>query len=66
MAPPEYVIVQKLLFRRAGGGDRHLRDIAWMLRVSAELIDLPLLEEKVREQGVEREWEEAQRTPLDA
>lgn len=66
VAPPEYVILQKLIYRRAGGSERHLRDIAWMLRVSAELIDLPLLEAKVREQGVDREWEVARETRLDA
>ncbi|MGH7533475.1 MAG: hypothetical protein ACREL4_09315 [Gemmatimonadales bacterium] len=66
VASPEYVILRKLLFRRDGASDRHLRDIAWMLRVSEKLIDLPLLEAKVREQGVEREWADAQRTPLDA
>ncbi|MGB7211525.1 MAG: hypothetical protein WBC97_02760 [Gemmatimonadales bacterium] len=66
VAPLEYNIVRKLEFYRDGGSQRHLRDIAWMLRVSEKLIDLPLLEAKVLEQGVEREWAEAQRTPLDA
>ena len=40
VAPPEYVIVQKLRYSREGGSPRHLRDIAWMLRVSKALIDL--------------------------
>ena len=66
VAPPEYVVLRKLEYFREGGSVKHLRDIAWMLRVSAALIDLPLLEAKVREQGVGRQWEEAQRTPLDA
>lgn len=66
VAPLEYNIVRKLEFFRDGGSRKHLRDIAWMLKVSGGLIDRPLLEAKVREQGVEREWEEAQRTPLDA
>jgi hypothetical protein len=65
VAPPEYIILQKLLYFRAGGSGRHLRDIAWMLRVSEDLIDLPLLEAKVGELGVEREWERARVQPLD-
>ena len=66
VSSPEYLILRKLMFIREGASSRHYRDIAWMLTVSAELIDLPLLETKIREQGVEREWAEAQRTPLDA
>lgn len=66
LAPLEYNIVRKLEFFRDGGSEKHLRDIAKMLRVSADLIDRPLLVAKIREQGVEREWDQAQRTPLDA
>ena len=49
VAAPEYVIVQKLRYFKMGGSTRHLRDIAWMLHVSRDRIDLPLLEAKVRE-----------------
>jgi hypothetical protein len=66
VSSPEYVIVRKLMFIRDGASARHFRDIAWMLKVSAGIIDRSLLEAKIREQGVEREWAEAQRTPLDA
>jgi hypothetical protein len=64
-APPEYVILRKLEFFRDGGSQKHLRDIAWMLHVSRDRIDLPLLEAKVRELGVEPEWEKAKAAPLD-
>ena len=65
LAPPEYVILRKLQYFREGSSDKHLRDIAWMLRVSEGLIDLPLLRGKVGELGLGREWERAQGYPLD-
>jgi len=66
VAPPEYVIVQKLLYFKQGGSPRHLRDIAWMLRVSEALIDRSLLDRKVSELGLEAPWAAALATPLDA
>lgn len=65
MAPPEYVILRKLEYFREAGSHKHLRDIAWMLRVSQGVIDLPLLRAKVGELGLDREWELAQGYPLD-
>lgn len=38
-APLEYVIVRKLEYFRQSESDRHLRDVAGMLRVSGELVD---------------------------
>lgn len=38
-APPEYVIVRKLQYYRDSGPDRHLRDVASMLRLSGEQVD---------------------------
>jgi hypothetical protein len=37
LAPPEYVIIRKLEFHEQGGGDRHTRDIANMIRLGTEL-----------------------------
>jgi hypothetical protein len=65
MAPPEYVIVQKLIYFEQGGSSKHVRDIAWMLRVSESEIDRPLLERKVHELGLEAQWATALATPLD-
>lgn len=56
VAPPECVIVRKLEFFRAGGSDKHLRDIRTMLKVSGELINQADLEEWVERQGVTAEW----------
>lgn len=39
VAPLEYVVLRKLQYYRASGSDRHLRDVAMMLRVSGELLD---------------------------
>ena len=66
VAPPEYVIVQKLIYFKQGSSSKHLRDIACMLRVSEALIDRPLLERKVRELGLDAVWATALATPLDA
>jgi hypothetical protein len=38
-ATPEDVILKKMEYYRLGGSDKHLRDIAGVLRVSGELVD---------------------------
>lgn len=60
VAPPEYVIVRKLEFYREGGSAKHLRDIRSMLDVSADLIDMAVIEEWVRRRGLVEAWSEAQ------
>lgn len=45
LAPLEYVIVRKLEYFRLSNSDRHLRDVAMMLRISATLVDAPRLGE---------------------
>lgn len=55
-APPEYVILSKLEFYREGGSEKHLRDIRGMLAVSAERIDVPLIQRCATELGVSKEW----------
>ena len=39
LAPIEYVILRKLEYFRASGSDRHLRDVAMMLRISGDSVD---------------------------
>jgi hypothetical protein len=39
VAPIVYVIVRKLTYYRMSGSDRHVRDVASMLRVSSDTID---------------------------
>lgn len=56
VAPAEYVIVRKLEYYRDSKSDRHLRDIALMLRISADQIDVDVLERWVVERGLSPEW----------
>ncbi len=62
VAPIEYVIVRKLEYFREGGSDRHLRDIRQMLRVSCQLVDHAALAGLLEAAGVQREWEEVERS----
>ncbi len=55
-ASPEDVILGKLLFYREGGSDKHLRDIASMLKISAEIIDRAYIEQWALRLGVAEEW----------
>jgi hypothetical protein len=59
IAPPEYVIVRKLEYRRQGAGEHHVDDVARMLRVSRALIDQATLDGWIARVGVAREWKEA-------
>lgn len=45
VAPIEYVIIRKLQYFRDSGSDRHLRDIAMMLRLSGDTVDSDALGE---------------------
>jgi hypothetical protein len=40
---PEDVILKKMEYYREGGSDKHLRDIAGILKISADLIDRPYI-----------------------
>ena len=63
-APIEYVIVRKLEYFEQGGSDRHLRDIAGMLKVSAEYVDRPQIERLIKERGLGGLWERAKSLSL--
>ena len=60
LAPPEYVIVRKLQYYREGGSDKHLKDIAGMIQISSDRIDLEVLKEKVERYGLKEQWHEVQ------
>jgi hypothetical protein len=62
IAPIEYVIIRKLEFYREGGSEKHLRDIAAMLRVSADKLDANEIEQLVTERGLSEEWRKARST----
>ena len=54
-APPESVIVNKLLFFKEGGSEKHLEDIRAILESTTD-IDRKVLAEWIRECRVEQEW----------
>lgn len=60
-APIEYVMVRKLEYFEHSGSDRHLRDIAGMLKVSAEYVDQVEIEQMVRERALGDAWKQATR-----
>jgi hypothetical protein len=55
-ASPEDVIVKKMEYYRAGGSDKHLRDIAGVLRVSGEHVDRRYIEEWAARLGLGEIW----------
>ena len=59
-APPESVIVNKLLFFKEGGSEKHLEDIRAMLESTSD-IDRKTLAEWIQEVRVEPEWERVSR-----
>jgi hypothetical protein len=56
-APLEYVIVRKLEYFQQSESDRHLRDIAGMLRVSGEHIDRGELDRLIDERQLGASWD---------
>jgi hypothetical protein len=58
VAPPEYVIVRKLEYFRAGGSEKHLRDIRSMVSISAATIDRGAVLDWVSRRGLEAEWKQ--------
>ena len=57
-AAPEDVIIGKLWYYAEGGGDRHLRDIAGILRVTGEGVDRAEVERWAKELGYLEIWRE--------
>jgi len=56
-AAPEDVIIGKLWYYSEGGGDRHLRDIAGILRVTADGVDRAEVERWAKKLGYLEIWE---------
>lgn len=55
-ASPEDVILGKLIFFREGASDKHLRDIASMLKISGDIIDRAYIDQWALRLGVADEW----------
>ena len=56
-ASPEDVILKKLEYYQEGGAEKHLRDIAGILKISGEQIDLAYLDEWSSRLGLTSIWE---------
>jgi hypothetical protein len=56
VAAPEDVIIGKLWYYAEGGGDRHLRDIAGILRVTGAGVDRAEVERWARQLGYLETW----------
>lgn len=56
VASPEDVILGKLTYYREGGSEKHLRDIAGIVKVSRELIDDEYLSHQASQLGVQDIW----------
>lgn len=56
-ASPEDVIVKKLEYYREGGSEKHLRDIAGVLRISGEAIDRSYIKEWAERLELEEIWQ---------
>lgn len=61
VAPIECVVLRKLEYYRDSGSDRHLRDVAMMLRISGETVEEPELERWIGELDLGTVMERARR-----
>jgi hypothetical protein len=59
-ASPEDVIIKKLQYFREGGSEKHLRDIAGVLKVQADRIDRTYLDGWIDRLGLSSEWDQVQ------
>ena len=57
IAMPEDVILKKMEYHRLGGSDKHLRDIAGVLKVSGDLIDREYVAAHAAQFGLSDIWE---------
>ncbi len=59
LAAVEYVILRKLEYYREGGSEKHVRDISGILALSSDQIDFKVLEERIKDMLLEKEWSTA-------
>ncbi len=57
---PEDIILKKMEWYKMGGGERHLRDVAGILKVRGTQIDSEYLSSCLRELGLEEIWQTVQ------
>ena len=59
LAPVEYVILRKLEYYREGQSEKHLRDISSILAFTSDEIDLEILDARIKERALVKEWQAA-------
>jgi len=57
-AAPEDVILKKLVYYQEGGSDKHLRDIAGVLRIQGSSLDRDYIQHWTKRFGVNDIWQE--------
>jgi len=57
IAPPEYVIIEKLIYFREGGSEKHLNDIRGMIAISGDLLDYTIIKTWVDNLYLNRQWD---------
>ncbi len=60
-ASPEDVIIKKMEYYKEGGSEKHLRDIAGILKISGEMVDKDYIAEWSRQLGLTEIWDAIQR-----
>lgn len=60
-ALPEDVIIKKMEYYKEGGSEKHLRDIAGILKISGEMVDKDYIAEWSRQLGLTEIWDAIQR-----
>jgi hypothetical protein len=55
-ASPEDAIIKKMEYYRQGGSEKHLRDIAGVLKISKEQIDIAYISQWARQMGLDDLW----------
>ncbi len=57
VAAPEDVILGKLVYYQEGGSEKHLRDIAGILRISGDAVDRKDIAKHAQQLGVQAIWQ---------
>jgi len=60
-AAPEDVIIKKMEYYKAGGSEKHLRDIAGILKISGQMVDRGYIVKWVRHLGLTDIWDAIER-----
>ncbi|MFH0798935.1 MAG: hypothetical protein V2A66_01995 [Pseudomonadota bacterium] len=56
VAPPEYVILKKLVYYKEGGSQKHIEDIKGMLDVSGDQINTTFIDRWAKKLSLTMEW----------